>query len=227
MRFPHSRFIIITGTDTAVGKTVTTAALAVALEERGFKVAIVKPVQTGVAAHDFGDIDEVVRLSGNTFVHEFVRLEAALAPESAAMLELAELPTIAELATRIRQIDADAVLIEGAGGLLVRMDLEGGTMRDLAKALRAEVVVVGRESLGTLNHFQLTVDNLRTTVRLEPHVVIGSYAEEPGSAEQSNRVDLPRITGLPIEGCIPAGAGTLSREEFRIRAPGWFTFDWQ
>ncbi len=227
MRFPHSRFIIITGTDTGVGKTVTTAALAVALESRGFKVAIVKPVQTGVEADDSGDIDEVVRLTGNTYVHEFIRLEAALAPESAAMLELVELPTMAELATRIRRIEADAILIEGAGGLLVRMDLDGGTVRDLAKVLRAEVVVVGREGLGTLNHFQLTVDNLRTAIRHEPHVVIGSYADDPGFAEQSNRVDLPRITGLPIDGRIPEGAGELSRDEFRSKAPGWFTFRWQ
>lgn len=223
MRFPHSRFIIITGTDTDVGKTITTAALSVALEERGLTVAIVKPVQTGVKADDAGDIDEVVRLSGNTFVHEFVRLEAALAPESAAILELVELPTVAELGARIRKIEADAVMIEGAGGLLVRMDLEGGTIRDLARDLRAEVVIVGREGLGTLNHFQLTVDSLRT-VDVEAHLVIGSYAYDPGFAEQSNRVDLPRVTGLPIDGRIPEGAGKLSREQFRARAPGWFNF---
>lgn len=227
MRFPHSRFIVITGTDTDVGKTVTTAALAVALEERGFKVAIVKPVQTGVQDGDRGDIDEVVRLTGNLDVHEFVRLQKPLAPESAAMLELVELPTVAELAARIRKVEADAVLIEGAGGLLVRVDLEGGTMRDLAKTLRAEVVVVGREGLGTLNHFQLTVDNLRTVLTHEPHVVIGSYAHDPGLAEQSNRVDLPRITGLPIDGRIPERAGRLSRKQFREQAPTWFTFRWQ
>ncbi|MEO6471482.1 MAG: dethiobiotin synthase, partial [Aeromicrobium sp.] len=180
MRFPNSKYVIVTGTDTGVGKTVTTAALAVALEERGFRVAIVKPVQTGVEGDDAGDVDEIVRMTGITSVYEFVRLEAALAPESAAMLQLAELSTVAELADRLRMIDADAVLIEGAGGLLVRIDLDGGTLRDLAKTLRAEVIVVGREGLGALNHFALTVESLRGAIRHEPHVVIGSYASEPG-----------------------------------------------
>jgi len=226
LKFPASRFIVVTGTDTGVGKTVTTAALAVAFETRGMSVAVVKPVQTGVDWDESGDIDEVVRLTGLTDVHEFTRRRAALGPESASMLQGAGLPTIAELTVRICAIDADVVVIEGAGGLLVHMDLVGGSIFDLAIGLGAEVVVVGREGLGTLNHFALTVEHLRTA-RIEPHLVLGSCSPDPGLAERSNHNDLPRITGLPIEGRIPEGAGALSREEFRSRAPAWFAFQWQ
>lgn len=225
MRFPASRFVIVTGTDTDVGKTVTTAALAVAFEARGMTVAVVKPVQTGVDWDESGDIDEVVRLTGLTDVHEFTRRRAPLSPESAAMLQNAGLPTIAELTDRIRAIEADLVLIEGAGGLLVHMDLIGGTIFDLAIALAAEVVIVGREGLGTLNHFALTVEHLRTA-RIEPRLVLGSCSPDPGLAERTNQDDLPRITGLPIAGRLPEGAGRLTREEFRDRAPTWFTFQW-
>ena len=222
MTFPSSRFIIVTGTDTGVGKTVTTAALAVALEARGMNVAVVKPVQTGVDWDESGDIDEVVRLTGITDVHEFTRRRAALAPESAAMLQNAGLPTIAELAARIHAINTDTVLIEGAGGLLVHIDLVGGTIFDLAIGLAAEVVVVGREGLGTLNHFALTVEHLRTA-GIEPRLVLGSCSPDPGLAERTNHNDLPRNTGLPIEGRIPESAGTLTREEFRKQAPSWFS----
>jgi len=225
MKFPASRYVVITGTDTGVGKTVTTAALSVACEDRGLSVAVVKPVQTGVSWDEAGDIDEVVRLTGLTDVHEFTRRRAALAPESAAMLQNAGLPAIAELTARIRAIDADIILIEGAGGLLVHMDLVGGTIFDLAVDLAAEVVIVGREGLGTLNHFALTVEHLRTA-RIEPRLVFGSCSPEPNLAERTNHNDLPRNTGLPIEGRIPEGAGTLTREEFRNRAPDWFSFRW-
>ena len=156
-----THYVVVTGTDTGVGKTVTTAALAVALQHAGHHVAVVKPVQTGVVPGEPGDIDDVVRLTGLPAVEEITRLLNPLAPESAARLEGVWLPTMHEVATRIRRIAADLVLVEGAGGLLVRLDLEGGTLVDLARALEAEVVVVAREGLGTLNHTALTVDRLR------------------------------------------------------------------
>ena len=53
-------------------------------------------------------------------------------------------------------------------------------------------------------------------------VVIGSWPDEPGLAEESNLVDLPRVTGAPLWGSIPAGAGSLSREEFLAGVPAWF-----
>lgn len=217
-----THFVAVTGTDTGVGKTITTAALAVALQSAGHSVAVVKPVQTGVVPGEPGDVADVVRLTGMSTVEEITRLLHPLAPESAARLEGVWLPTADELAARIRRTAADIVLVEGAGGLLVRLDVEGGTMIDLARALEAEVVVVAREGLGTLNHTGLTVDRLRAE-GLTPRLVLGSCSPEPGLAERSNRADLPRLTGLPLDGLIPADAGALDRAEFCRQAPGWFT----
>jgi dethiobiotin synthetase len=223
MTFPASRFVVVTGTDTGVGKTVATAALAVACEARGMTVAVVKPVQTGAATGDTRDIEEVGRLSGLGSVHEFVRLGAPLAPAAAARLAEVDLPPMQEHVRMIRELGEDVVLIEGAGGLLVPLDGDGRTLVDLALDLDAELVVVGGEGLGSLNHFALTVERLGFA-GLRPHLVLGSCAADPGLAAVSNRIDLPRITGLPIEGRIPEGAGALSREEFRAQAPSWFTF---
>ena len=121
-------------------------------------------------------------------------------------------------------------IVEGAGGLLVRLDTYGGTLLDLASALaaglpdgvRLEVVVVSRAGLGTLNHTELTVGALRAH-GLEPAgLLIGSWPAAPGLAERCNRDDLPRVTDLPVLAVLPEGAGALSREEFLAAAPDWF-----
>ena len=83
-------------------------------------------------------------------------------------------------------------------------------------------MVVAREGLGTLNHTGLTIDRLRAE-GLTPRLVLGSCAPDTGLAERSNRADLPRLTELPLDGLIPAGAGELDRAEFRHLAPSWFT----
>ncbi len=223
MTFPSSKFVVVTGTDTGVGKTVTTAALAVALEERGLSVAVVKPVQTGIATGEPTDLEEVTRLTGVTATHEFTRLTPPLAPVAAARLDDADLPSLDSYVNAIRAIDAEVVLVEGAGGLLVHLDGNGRTILDLATELEADVVVVGSEGLGSLNHFALTVERL-SIAGIQPMLVIGSCAAKPDLASISNRIDLPQVTGLPTSGRIPAGAGALSRADFRAQAPSWFSF---
>ncbi|MGH3473786.1 MAG: dethiobiotin synthase [Aeromicrobium sp.] len=216
-----TRYITVTGTDTGVGKTIVTAALVAKLDAQGFDVVAVKPVQTGLKPGEPGDADDVARLSG-VEVREMARLEPALAPETAARLEGVDLPTVDQHVERIRALGHDVVIIEGAGGVLVRLDLEGGTIIDIARSLDAEVVVVTRETLGTLNHTGLTVDRLRDA-GIDPALIIGSAEPDPGLEARSNHADLPRLTGCPITGRIPAGAGSLPPADFRNAAPEWFS----
>lgn len=223
MTFPNSKFVVVTGTDTGVGKTVATAALVVALEERGLSVAVAKPVQTGIATGEPTDLEEVARLTGATAVHEFTRLTPPLAPVAAARIDKAHLPTLDTYVDGIRAIDTDVVLIEGAGGLLVHLDGNHRTILDLATELEADVVLVGSEGLGSLNHFALTVEVL-DRAGIKPALVIGSCAAEPDLASIANLTDLPQVTGLPTSGRVPAGAGRLSLSDFRAQAPSWFTF---
>ena len=53
--------------------------------------------------------------------------------------------------------------------------------------------------------------------------MIGSWPDSPGLAETCNLDDLPRLTGVPLLGRIPDGAGALDRDAFRSQAPGWFS----
>lgn len=218
------RVIIVTGTSTGVGKTVATAALVL---RAGGSVMVVKPVQTGLAGTEPADADEIHRLTGCA-VQEYTALDEPLAPDTAARLRGVRLPPVSEYADRIRVLAEfhDPVIVEGAGGLMVRLDSDGGTLLDiaseLAETLAVEVIVVVGAGLGTLNHTELTVGALRAR-GLEPvGLVIGSWPAEPGLAERCNADDLPRVTGLPVLATIPEGVGALDRDAFRTRSPTWF-----
>lgn len=197
------RRIVVTGTDTDVGKTYATAALAQALLLAGNSVVVVKPVQTGVGTDDPTDTDAdagmINRLVGHPVAEDWQRLALPLAPETIAHETGANLVPVADLIPRLNAIDADVVIVEGAGGVLVRLDTDGGTIADLASAWGAEVVVVTRDTLGTLNHTGLTVDHLRAR-GVEPVLVIGI-----DTGNDLNRRELVRLTGCPIIGSVPRG----------------------
>lgn len=220
---------VVTGTDTGVGKTITVAALAARGVAAGRSVVVVKPVQTGVGGPDpdVGDTDTVHRLT-RVNVETHVNLDDPLAPDVAARRQGIELPPLRWYADGIRADVADGhdeVIVEGAGGLLVRLSSDGGTLLDLVDEvadLEPEVVVVARAGLGTLNHSELTVMALRARGIEPAGLVIGSWPASPGLAERCNLDDLPRVTGVPVLAVLPEGAGALPRDEFLAAAPAWF-----
>ncbi|WP_432925882.1 dethiobiotin synthase [Microbispora sp. CA-135349] len=208
--------LVVTGTDTGVGKTVVTAALAALARERGATVAVVKPAQTGVAVGERGDLDEVIRLSGVTTTFEMTRYPDPLSPAAAARVSGMPPLSLASAAARIGELAEShrLVLVEGAGGLLVRYDEEGGTLADLARRLHAPVLVVARAALGTLNHTALTLEAAAGRGLDLAGVVIGSWPADPGLAERSNVGDLEMLAARPLSGALPEGAGALRRDAF-------------
>jgi dethiobiotin synthetase len=232
---PAARIVVVTGTGTEVGKTVTTAALVAVARARHRRVAVVKPVQTGLAPGEAGDLADIDRLAGPVETHEPVRLPDPLAPATAARVAGRAIPTVTEHAAYVERLarrgDLDVVLVEGAGGLLVRLDTSGGTLADLAGALVAAgldvtCVVVSAAGLGTLNHSALTAEALRARRLPCAGFVVGSWPQppdEPDLAMRCNLEDLPTATGFPLLGVLPDGAGVLSRDQFTTAAPGWLT----
>ena len=208
--------LVVTGTDTGVGKTVVTAAIASLAKARGASVVVVKPAQTGVLPGETTDMDEVIRLAGITTTFEGARYLEALSPAAAA--RAAGLPPVSlpDMAARIKELAATnrLVIVEGAGGLLVRFDDEGTTIADLARLLTAQVLVVARAGLGTLNHTALTLESLAHRGLDPAGVVIGSWPQDPGLADRSNIRDLEMLAARPLSGALPEGAGRLDPEAF-------------
>lgn len=215
--------VLVTGTDTGVGKTVVTAAVAVAAATAGLRVAVVKPAQTGAAAGP-ADTAEVVRLAAPVVARTLAEYPEPLAPLVAARaagtpaLELyTAVDAVRELAGR-----HDLVLIEGAGGLLVPMGTrpsgEPWTVADLAVNVGATAVVVARAGLGTLNHTALTLEALDRRA-VPACVVVGAWPTHPELVHWTNLSEL-----LPhLAGAVPEGAGSIDPGVFRRSAPGWLT----
>ncbi|CAM5246756.1 dethiobiotin synthase [Streptomyces aurantiogriseus] len=215
--------LVITGTGTEVGKTVTTAAVAASARAAGRSVAVLKAAQTGVRPDERGDADEVARLAGAVTTAELARYPDPLAPATAARRagrEPVRPHEIAEAAAKLAT-EHDLVLVEGAGGLLVRFDEAGGTLADAAELLRAPVLVVASPGLGTLNTTELTARELRSRKVELLGVVIGSWPDSPDLAMRCNVTDLPDVAGAPLLGALPAGAGSLTPADFRASAPAW------
>jgi dethiobiotin synthetase len=212
--------VLVTGTDTGVGKTITTAALAAVLNGTGRSVAVYKPCQSGAADGD-SDAAEIVRLAGVT-AEAGVVLQEPLAPVAAAAIDGTPLPSLAAHALRIRELAGahDHVLVEGAGGLLVELDSGGGTLADLGSMLAAAFVVVARPGLGTLNHTALTLEALSARGLDVLGVVLGSWPLSPDAVHHSNRQVLGTLR-VPLLGALPGQASQLSPADFRAGAPAW------
>jgi dethiobiotin synthetase len=214
--------LLVTGTGTGVGKTVVTAALAALALADGRRVAVLKPAQTGVGPGEAGDLDDVRRLTGSPSgltTRELARYPDPLAPATAAARVGLPPVTVAGGAAAVAELtaDHDLVLVEGAGGLLVRF-AENATLAELAAMLDAPVLVVAAAGLGTLNHTALTTEALATRGLTCAGVVIGSWPADPDLAARCNLADLPAVAGAPLLGRLPAGAGALAPDEFLVTA---------
>ncbi|MDQ3405429.1 MAG: dethiobiotin synthase, partial [Actinomycetota bacterium] len=178
-----------------------------------------KPAQTGVTGGAPSDLDVVRALAGEVTAVELRRFPDPLAPDTAA--RRVGMPPVrpSEVATAVGElIDThDLVLVEGAGGLLVRFDPDGGTLADVAWSLGAQVVVVAEAGLGTLNATALTVEALRHRGIACAGVVVGSWPAEPDLAARCNLEDLP-TQGAPLLGVFPADVGELSVGDFAVVA---------
>jgi dethiobiotin synthetase len=215
--------IVVSGTGTEIGKTVVTAAIASVFRRQARSVAVVKPAQTGIAPGEAGDVAEVGRLAGPVTGVELARFPEPLAPATAARRAGMEAVRVREVVEAVEKVagEHDLVLVEGAGGLLVRLDDDGATLADVARLLGAPVLVVAPAGLGTLNATALTAEALSARELELLGVVVGSWPAEPDLAARCNLVDLPEAAGAPLLGAVPEGVGALEPARFRARAGSW------
>lgn len=203
------KHIVVTGTDTGIGKTVFSAALAGALDAFYWK-----PIQSGL--EDETDTQAVLRLSGlpsARVLPELYRLKTPASPHLAAEIdgvtiepERLALPTV-----------SSTVVVEGAGGLMVPLTRETTYIDQMAR-WGAPVVLCARTSLGTINHTLLSVEALRH--RGIPLVGVAFIGEENPDSERTI-AEMGRVKRL---GRLPSLA-SLSRDTLRTAFAQHFNLD--
>ena len=204
---PSKGGLFITGTDTGVGKTVVTAALALALRGRGLRVGVMKPVESGCPRVNGTLLPQdavfLREASGSTMPLELINpyaLERPLAPALAAEMEGVSIQLDRIEAAYCTLASAhDFVLVEGAGGLLAPLTGEL-RMVELACALGLPVLVVARNVLGAINHASLTVEAARGAGLQVAGVVLNNPSPADGAAEGTNAASLRRWVSTPFLG---------------------------
>ena len=197
-----SKKIFITGTDTAVGKTVATLVLGILLKDRGLDVGVMKPIQCG------GDDANFLRRSLGMKDH-LKDINPCFAPEPLSphlafprARRKINFDWIFRTYYRLEE-EHDVMLVEGAGGLMVPLK-KNYFVVDLIKDLNSDVVIVSRLGLGTINHTLLTIEQARNRgIKILGVLFNESKNNKPGIPEMTNPEAIKKFGRVPILGKIP------------------------
>ncbi len=205
------RGLLVTGTDTGVGKTVITAGLARVLTDRDEKIGVMKPVETGCPEDgwpaDAGFLARAARVDDPMDLVVPCRFREPLAPLVAARREgrVVDVEKIREAFGKLT-VKYDRLLVEGAGGLSVPLTEDVDTA-ELAALLGLKVLVVARPGLGTLNHTRLTVHYARAHGLQVIGVVISGFDPHTKDvAERTNPEVIESRCAVPVLGLVPKDA---------------------
>ena len=202
--------LFIAGTDTGVGKTFITGGLASFFHQRGVRVGVMKPVESGCERLADGlhpqDGIFLQKMSSSTDDLEKIvpyRLEHPLTPSVAAELEnvIIDLEAIKDIYQQ-GEDQYDLMLVEGVGGLLAPL-YKRFTSVDLIRLLDIPLVVVARNALGTINHTLLTVEHSRQSGLTVLGVILNCCSSDPDVSVETNHQVIRELSGVPFLGEIP------------------------
>ena len=198
----------ITGTDTGVGKTYFTALLTRALRQQSIPAIPLKPISAGdrsdsiILSEASGGVVSPVEINP-------VHFTASLSPYAASILESRPFPwgILREKMKKLTENYPGPFLIEGPGGWRVPLDSSLG-IREWAQELALPVIVVARNSLGTINHTLLTVESIRQSRLPILGIILNDYFSKSDESSFTNPALLGELTGLPVLS-LPSSAPSL------------------
>lgn len=206
----QARGLFITGTDTGVGKSMITGALAGLLRKQGINIGVMKPVETG-CLHDDGsfypadgqflkDISGVEEPLDDIVPYQF---NEPLAPSVAAEREGVPID-INRLVKKFEDLSRlhETMLVEGAGGLLVPI-FQKFFFIDLARQFQLPLLIVCRATLGTINHTLLTVRTALAENVPVAGIVINHLSPERTVASETNPAVIAGLVDVPVWGIVP------------------------
>ncbi|MBF0343165.1 MAG: dethiobiotin synthase [Nitrospirae bacterium] len=199
----------ITGTDTGVGKTIITAIVALALQERGLRTTVIKPIETGCMLSGQGLVPpdglflkNILNLDDDIDRITPVRYALPLAPLVAAKLENREVDL-----QRLRRCFAElntyeAVVVEGIGGLMVPIT-EDYFVYDMIKELGLPVILVAAAGLGSINHTLLSIDFMKSHNISTAGLIINHNVSYHGIANRTTPDTISRLSPINIIATVP------------------------
>ncbi len=197
-----NKTIFITATDTNVGKTVATFALAVLLKARGYDVGVMKPVQC--AGDDIQFLSKALGLKDETAVLNPFFAKEPLSPHLAlrrAKIKFDKRRVLAAFKTL--QARHEILLVEGAGGLMVPLS-DQYYNADLIRDMKADVIIVTRLGLGTINHTLLTINQAKAHgLKIRGLIFCDAKKGRKTLAERSNPTEIEKLSGIKVLGTIP------------------------
>ena len=200
----------IAGTDTGVGKTVVAAGLASLYRQLGMRVGVMKPIESGCKRLKDGlhpqDALYLKKMSSSPDAIDLItpyRLEPPLTPSVAAEMEgiAIDLEAIKGIYQQLAGA-YDLMLVEGVGGIAAPL-YKCFTSIDLVKLLEIPVIVVARNTLGTINHTLLTVEHTRHRGLALAGIIINNCDADPDVSSETNPEVIKQLSGLPLLGVIP------------------------
>ncbi len=198
--------ILITGTDTGVGKTYTALGILEFAKDNGIKVTAMKPWETGCRHSGKrlipSDAMRLMKACGTKDIDRVnpCRFKTPVAPYVAGRLEgrSVHLNRIKRVYREI-SLQSDLVVVEGAGGLLVPIT-KIFSYADLARELSLSILVVAANKLGVMNHVLLTVDYIKAHGLTLTGVVLNNTLPKNTIAKKTNAHTLSLLLGRKFLG---------------------------
>jgi dethiobiotin synthetase len=223
------RGVFVTGTDTGVGKSIVAAAICAAAVARGISIAAYKPVVTGLEepAGEWPRDHELLASAASAGqspedVSPY-RFGPPVSPHLAAELAGETIdPERLVGAAQAQAERADALVVEGVGGLLVPLAREY-LVRDLAGELSLPLVIAARPGLGTINHSLLTIEAARAVALRIQAVVLTPWPDEPSDMERSNRETIERFGEVPVIGLPRTNPNSLAEAGAVLPVSDWLS----
>ena len=219
--------LFVVGSDTGVGKTFITCAVARLLRSRSQAIEVCKPVATGAELHNgvllSGDTRQLAEAAGHDDYRRVTPWTFSLpaAPPVAARAAAVEL-VLSDIADRVLDLltPASLLLVEGVGGLLCPLT-ERETVADLALWLGFPLIVVVRRSLGTLNHTLLTLEAARHRGLDVAGIVVNETSPMRDIATETNVEELRKRIAVPLLAVVPYQAEATDQEVAALTAVDW------
>ena len=198
----RKRAIFITATGTHVGKTIVTFVLGTLLKAKGFDVGVMKPVQC--AGGDAAFLKKALGLTDEINIINPCYAPEPLSPHL-AFRRAGKTVDMAKIRRACKTLLArhDILLVEGAGGLMVPLK-DNYYNADLIRDLKAEVIIVARLGLGTINHALLTINQAKAYgLKIKGIIFSDTTGKTKGIAEKTNPAEIQRLSGVKVLGIIP------------------------